>query len=112
MAALQRDATDRFVKQMAAQLRDRYPGHMAAQGDDALYALIRCGIADCERFNLLDAAEVEVYLDYLFRFGPDFTYTPDTKWALDILSDPDLFGMEKFEELDQYEIFDLTLPLV
>jgi hypothetical protein len=105
--ALQEDAAERFVKRMAALLRDRYPVQPLPQADYSLYALIRLGISDCERFELLDAAEVEAYLDYLFRFGPDFTRCPETRWALTILSDPGLFGMEKLERLDQYELFEL-----
>jgi hypothetical protein len=76
--------------------------------NELLAQTIRSGIAIAERYHITDESDVERYLEFHVRYGPDFG-TGETSWAATFLNDETLTGHGKINEIWNYDFFEINL---
>jgi len=74
-----------------------------------LRELIEKGVEQAKKYGIKYESDVSRFLEYQVIYGRDFGCNPETMWADQFLSDPALTGSEKINQLDNYELFVITL---
>lgn len=98
-----------FVQRMAKQLRSSCAAETRDISEPDLRQMISAGVERAEQFGIEDEADVERFLDYTLRFGPEFGNTSQTTWAGEILQDDGMDGSEKMNRINDYDLFVLGL---
>lgn len=98
---------ERFVQRMIGELRRCCPEETSTIDNDALAETIHSGIAIAERYDITDESDVERYLEFHVRYGPDFS-TGKTVWAARYLKDETLTGHDKINEIWNHEFFEMN----
>ena len=101
---------DAFVYRMVAHLRSVCKAEARDIPDDDLRKLIRTGVDSAEQYGIEDEADVERFIEYVARFGSDFGQTPQTTWAGAIIGNIKIDGTEKMNLIDDYDLFELSVP--
>jgi hypothetical protein len=98
--ALSRDLRERFLAGFVEHMRAVWPDRVTALTDEAIRALGAQGIGLADRYDIRREVDVLQFLDLFFAFGWDFEQgPPNHAWAQSILSDPQLVGREKVDQL-------------
>ena len=105
MHVLERYMLEGFIRRLSARLREEFPRETAALTPAELRTFIENAIAKAETYDVKDEADVERYLEFAARYGPDFDVEQRTAWAGAVLRRDDLSGTEKMNTLDDHELF-------
>jgi hypothetical protein len=105
MDALSRQLLRSFVVRMLLQLKTAFPERTKGLTDDELRERIEAGIERAAKYGVTDEADVERYLEYVVRYGPDFDTNKKTFWAGQILREQSLSGTKKMNRIDDYDLF-------
>lgn len=95
----------RFEYRIESQLRRQFPKHPLLGSRETLSDFIRHGMDRADRYGITDEADVERFLIWMIPYGPDFRYHTDLSWLLPFLSNRQLSGTEKVNELENSELF-------
>jgi|SRR5688572_33442631 len=94
-----------FEDRMALQLRRLFPDHPLAASQEAVRAFIREGIQKTKTSGITDEADVERFLIWMMPYGLEFEEHRDLPWVAPLLSNKDLTGTEKVNELENSQLF-------
>ncbi len=98
-----------FYDETEKHLKKRYPEQTKEMSDEQLRELIVEGVEEAEGYDITDENDVKRYLEYLIEYGRDFGKSSETIWAGQFLNNKDLTGTEKMNEIDDYDLFVITL---
>jgi len=105
MHVFERYMLEGFIRRMSARLRDEFPRETAALTPAELRTFIENAITKAETYDVTDEADVERYVEFAARYGPNFDVEQRTAWAGAVLRRDDLLGTEKMNMLDDHELF-------
>ena len=105
MQAFEQALLTKYVNQMAARLRARFPVETSKLEPAELDTMIRDGIVAAARHGVKDESDVARYLEFVVTYGPRFDVDEKTAWAGAILRRTDLSGTGKMNALDDHELF-------
>lgn len=100
MEVLRQYTRQRFISRMTGKLRAALHAKLEDTPDAELRDTIDAGIDSARARAITDEADVEGYLWYVARFGPEFGATAETRWAGEILEREDLSGSDKMERIE------------
>jgi len=100
---------DTFFETMEQSLKRKYSVETKNMARADLRELVEVGVVEAEKYGIKDENDVSRFLEYLVIYGRDFGQLPEMRWAYQFLSDPELTGSEKINQLDSYELFVITL---
>jgi len=109
MDVLSQYMLNQFSDRMELHLTKRYSEQTKKMNDGQLRELIVKGVEEAEEYDVTDENDVKRFLEYHVEYGRDFGYSSETKWAKQILNNKDLTGTSKMNEVDDYDLFVLTL---
>ena len=92
-----------FENRMVKHLRSTFPSQTKMSNDDKLLELIRVGIDRSLKYGITMEWDIRRYLECSVLYGWDFDESPKTKWATDILNDPNLDAREKMDKIEQFD---------
>ncbi len=95
----------KFVDRMITQLRASFPKQVAMIPEAQLRATIRKSIDVASTYGVTDEVDVQRYLEYVVRYGPDFDTNATTPWAGEILRNREMTGTDKMNLIDDYDLF-------
>ena len=98
-----------FFGSMEQHLKKRYSEQMKEMDDEQLREFVVQGVEEAKEYDITDENDVKRFLEYLVQYGRDFGESLDTKWANQFLHNNDLTGTEKMNEIDDYDLFVITL---
>lgn len=109
MEVLSKNMVNQFVDNTLIHLRTIFPDQTQDMTDQQLRDMIQAGINEAESYEITDEVDVERFLECIVRYGRDYDTDPKTSWAGEILRDESLTGMEKMNQINDYELFVLTV---
>jgi hypothetical protein len=74
-----------FEDRVLEHLRESYPGEVETRGELKTREAIREGTQKARGYGLVSEVDVVLYIDVMFRLGPDFDNHPKYPWAREIL---------------------------
>ncbi len=102
LKALQRHAWEKMVVRLSKSVADRCSIRVAAGSVGEFLSLVRQGVERAEGYGIEEDEDLERFLVHLLGDGSSFTEDENTPEVQDILTDPDMFGDDKLEELAAY----------
>jgi len=107
MDALSGQQVEEFVIRMKKRLHQYFDKeivtlHLDQKGVDWL---IRKGLADANRYRVVRFDDVEVYIEGMVVFSPNYDSNPNFDWAGKILRRNDIEGSEKMDLINNYMLF-------
>jgi len=109
MDVLSHHMLNQFSDSMEVHLMKRYPEQTKDMSNEQLRELIVNGVEEAEKYGVTDENDVKRFLEYHVEYGRNFGYSPETIWAEQFLNNKDLTGTEKMNEIDNYDLFVITL---
>jgi len=103
MEAFEEETQRQFETRMEAYLRGAYPSKLETTSDQQLLGLIRQGVANSEKYDVVTENDVSRYIAYMVSYGADFDRTQP--WAAKILKTPQINGTQKMDRIDNYDLF-------
>lgn len=91
-----------FELRMLTYLRANFPS-ASENSDEEILRIIRQGIDDASRYDIVTEADVQRYIKYMFIYGPDFDANPETARMGEILR-TDVGGSKKMDRIDEYQL--------
>ena len=107
MNAFSADQVNRFVVRMVSLLKTEFPNELAEQKleDSDLEPLVRRGIEIAKHFEIYIEADVELFIECLVIFSPQFYQDERHAWAHEILSNKERTGTQKMDEVHDHLVF-------
>lgn len=93
------DAKTRFMDDMVAHLKERFPDECEKMGEPALRARITDGTARAAKYGIVAERDVATFVRFTFGIRPDFDTSPETKWAQPILQRKNIAAANRLEEI-------------
>jgi len=90
-----------FETRIAAQLREDYPEETAASSDEELMAFVAKQIDRARNHGIVRTEDVAIFVDRAAWYGDGWDERLD--WARKILTDHELDGAARIEDIRQYE---------
>jgi hypothetical protein len=112
MKVFEEAALRNYEDRMALHLRSNFSEQTKNATEQELREMIKTGISKAESYQVTDEMDVEGFLEFVVRYGPDFETDPQVFWAVQILQDESLTGTEKMNQMDDYELFVLAVNRV
>lgn len=109
MDVLSQHMLNQFFDRMEEYLTERFSEQTKALENEQLRELIVQGVEDGEKYDVTDENDVKRFIEYLVEYGRDFGHSPETMWADQFLNNKELTGTEKMNEIDDYDLFVITL---
>jgi hypothetical protein len=103
MKALGEARQRQFEAQMLRYIRGAWTGQVEGMTDREILGLIRQGIAESERYGVVNGGDVARYIGYMVAYGADFDRTQP--WAAEVLNSGEMNGTQKMDRIDDYELF-------
>lgn len=109
MEAFSASLKEAFIQRMVRHLRTDFPEQLILHelGSDELEPLVRRGMADAEKYGVVNEEDIQLYLECLVLLNPNFDCANDTKWASSILRRDDWDGKMKMDAINDYLLFGL-----
>lgn len=97
-----------FEREMAEHVKEIFPKHSAAIGDDNLTKVVELGIARAEKYGLTQRGPVRFYIEMMCIFGCDFDTDKQLQWAGTVLTNENIVDqMERadtlFDKMVEYD---------
>lgn len=89
----------RFEDEMVAHLAEFSPPLFKAAGEGHIRQVIRLGISKAASHGFENRGPVRLYLEMMLLFGSYFDTDPQYRWAAEILTNRDVFQMQRAELL-------------
>ena len=109
MDVLSQHMLTQFSNSMKEHLTKRYPEQTNVMKNGQLQELITAGVEKAEKYDVTDENDVKRFLEYQVEYGRDFGHSSETMWANQFLNNRDLTGTDKMNEIDNYDLFVVTL---
>ena len=90
-----------FEKNIAARLREDYPDEAGEADEAELLSFVAAQIAKAGDYGITRSTDVEIYVDRAAYYGANWDAELD--WAKDILTNPDLDGPARIEDIRRFE---------
>jgi hypothetical protein len=98
-----------FEERMVEHLHSAFPDQTEELKKTDLQAIIRTGVDKAESYDVTDEVDVERYLECIVQYGTEFDTDVGTAWAGEILRTDTITGNEKMNQINDYELFVLTI---
>lgn len=105
MKVFEEAALCNYEDRIVLYLRSKFSEQTKNATERELREMIKTGISTAESYQITDETDVERFLEFIVRYGPDFETDPEVFWAIQILQDESLTGTEKMNQMDDYELF-------
>jgi hypothetical protein len=107
MQAFAEQRVSAFVERMVQRLKSDFSNEVAQQKleEKELEPLVRKGIKEAEAYGAVGENDLELYIDCMVLFSPDFDRNPRFPWAGEILNQAGLNGTEKMDRIHDYLVF-------
>ena len=111
--ALALDKEKAFIREMSSHLNANFKEQLVKQGleADQVESLVRLGISRAKTYEVTLKPDVQLFIECMVLFSPDFDENPDTSWAGEILRRSDIDGSQKMSEINDYMLFGLEEPV-
>jgi len=98
-----------FYNSMEQHLKNKFHEETKKLNDFKLHKLIVEGVGQAKLFDITDKTDIKRFLEYLVIYSQDFGKSSETQWAYQFLSNEQLTGNEKMNQIDEYDLFEITL---
>jgi hypothetical protein len=105
MKTLSEVEIQKFVDRTITQLRASFPEEVGMIPEAQLHATIRKSIDVASTYGITDEVDVQRYIEYVVRYGPDFDTNATIPWAGEILRNREMTGTDKMNLIDDYDLF-------
>ena len=102
MAEFEKHMLKEFRDRMALHLRSTYPDQTSAMSDEELAAFVEGGLGKAEGYDISEDDDIQRFLEHMVTRGPDFDQDDAHPTVQEILSDPEVGGHGKMDEIDLY----------
>lgn len=109
MGAFRQYMLKQFEDRMVIHLNRNFPDEIKNIPELDLREIICICIDKAAKYDVTDETDVKRYLEYVVRYDSNFDINLNLPWTTKILSDKKLTGIEKMNQLDDYELFVLRL---
>jgi len=86
-AVLEKASRKQFEERMLVHLKNFFPEHYQALGEDNTRELITYGVERAATHDIFTERDVCKYIDLLISFGLEFDTDDSLPWAVEILND-------------------------
>lgn len=97
--AAQRQA---FYRDVLKRTREEQPELCSTRTDDANLALIEWAAEKAPALGLIQRADIERYARFVLQHGQDYEAQESCAWAVAILNDVELIGVQKLDQIDEH----------
>jgi hypothetical protein len=105
MEALSKYRLKQFEDRMVAHLRATFADKVKDTPDEALRAFIRIGVDKAEKYGVLVEIDIMQFIEFMMKWGRDFDLDPARDQAQKILTNPNLDGHVKMDQLIEFDLF-------
>lgn len=89
---------------MLTHLRVSFPAVTEEYSDQQIVRIITQGINSASQYGIVEEADVQRYLKYMFIYGLDFDANLQTARMGGILRTDSVVGSKKLDRIDEYEL--------
>ncbi|WP_418315617.1 hypothetical protein [Piscinibacter sakaiensis] len=104
MRQLGTSSRDRFIRSMAAHLRDKFGERASSVPDERLHEQIGLAIKHAKTFGIEYEDDLRRYLEYMAIYGAPLEQSQKAPWIGKILQDEALTGTRKMDLIGDYEL--------
>lgn len=94
-------ALETFENDMFRHLKINFAREVNEKNDQEIVDLIRSGILQAEKYEVITVTDVRRYLECMVMLRPDFDKSAQTAWAGEILNQPETSGTRKMDLIEE-----------